>query len=34
MPLEVTLIDWARDPLEKLYAAYRTCYSPKTPAEV
>jgi thymidylate synthase (FAD) len=34
MPLEVTLVDWARDPLEKLYAAYRTCYSPKTPAEV
>jgi thymidylate synthase (FAD) len=34
MPLEVTLIDCARDPLAKLYAAYRTCYSPKTPAEV
>jgi len=34
MPLEVILIDWARDPLAKLYAAYRTCYSPKTPAEV
>jgi len=34
MPLEVILIDWARDPLVKLYAAYRTCYSPKTPAEV
>ncbi|HTP51787.1 MAG TPA: FAD-dependent thymidylate synthase [Anaeromyxobacteraceae bacterium] len=34
MALEVILIDWARDPLVKLYAAYRTCYSPKTPAEV
>lgn len=34
MALEVILIDWARDPLAKLYAAYRTCYSPKTPAEV
>jgi thymidylate synthase (FAD) len=34
MPLEVTLIDYARDPLAKLYGAYRTCYSPKTPAEV
>jgi thymidylate synthase (FAD) len=34
MALEVTLIDWAQDPLSKLYAAYRTCYSPKTPAEV
>jgi thymidylate synthase (FAD) len=34
MPLEVILIDWTRDPLAKLYAAYRTCYSPKTPAEV
>ena len=31
MPLEVILIDWARDPLQKLYGAYRTCYSPKTP---
>jgi thymidylate synthase (FAD) len=34
MPLEVILIDWARDPLQKLYGAYRTCYSPKTPGEV
>jgi thymidylate synthase (FAD) len=34
MPLEVILIDYARDPLQKLYAAYRTCYSPKTPGEV
>ena len=34
MPIEVTLIDFARDPLEKLYGAYRTCYTPKTPSEV
>jgi thymidylate synthase (FAD) len=34
MPLQVTLIDHARDPLQKLYGAYRTCYTPKTPAEV
>src|SRR5574341_931423 len=34
MPLEVLLVDYARDPLQKLYAAYRTCYSPKTPGEV
>ncbi|MGC3997374.1 MAG: FAD-dependent thymidylate synthase [Anaeromyxobacter sp.] len=34
MPLEVTLIDVARDPLQKLYGAYRTCYTPKTPSEV
>jgi len=34
MPLEVTLIDYARDPLTKLYGAYRTCYTPKTPREV
>jgi thymidylate synthase (FAD) len=34
MPLEVTLIDHARDPLQKLYGAYRTCYTPKTPGEV
>ena len=34
MPLEVVLIDYARDPLNKLYGAYRTCYTPKTPAEV
>ncbi len=31
---EVTLIDYARDPLAKLYGAFRTCYTPKTPAEV
>ncbi len=34
MALEVTLIDHARDPLAKLYGAYRTCYTPKTPREV
>ncbi len=34
MALEVTLIDYARDPLTKLYGAYRTCYTPKSPAEV
>ena len=34
MPLEVKLIDYARDPLQKLYGAYRTCYTPKTPSEV
>jgi thymidylate synthase (FAD) len=34
MPLAVTLIDHARDPLQKLYGAYRTCYTPKTPGEV
>ena len=25
---------YARDPLSKLYGAYRTCYTPKTPGEV
>jgi thymidylate synthase (FAD) len=34
MPLDVRLIDHARDPLAKLYGAYRTCYTPKTPGEV
>jgi len=34
MPLDVRLIDFARDPLAKLYGAYRTCYTPKTPGEV
>jgi thymidylate synthase (FAD) len=34
MPIEVNLIDFARDPLTKLYGAYRTCYTPKTPREV
>jgi thymidylate synthase (FAD) len=34
MAIEITLIDFARDPLQKLYGAYRTCYTPKTPVEV
>lgn len=34
MTIEITLIDFARDPLQKLYGAYRTCYTPKTPGEV
>ena len=25
--MQVKLIDYASDPLEKLYAAFRTCYS-------
>src|SRR6202789_2488023 len=32
--MKVELIDYARDPLEKLYAAFRTCYSSDTPIEV
>jgi thymidylate synthase (FAD) len=32
--LDVVLIDYARDPLTKLYGAYRTCYTQKTPREV
>jgi thymidylate synthase (FAD) len=32
--MEVTLIDYALDPLEKLYGAYRTCYSADTPIEI
>lgn len=32
--MKVTLIDHARDPLTKLYGAYRVCYSPKTPEDV
>lgn len=32
--MNVILIDYARDPLAKLYGAYRVCYSPKTPEEV
>lgn len=32
--MEVKLIDYAVDPLEKLYAAYRTCYSSDTPIEI
>lgn len=32
--MEITLIDYARDPLAKLYGAYRTCYTQKSPKEV
>jgi thymidylate synthase (FAD) len=32
--MDVVLIDLANDPITKLYGAYRTCYSPKTPREV
>lgn len=32
--MDVVLIDLSTDPLTKLYGAYRTCYTPKTPREV
>lgn len=32
--MQVRLIDHARAPLEKLYAAFRTCYSAETPLEI
>ncbi len=32
--MEVKLVDYARAPLEKLYAAFRTCYSSETPIEI
>jgi thymidylate synthase (FAD) len=32
--MDVKLIDVAADPLEKLYGAYRTCYSSDTPAQI
>ena len=32
--MQVKLIDFARAPLEKLYAAFRTCYSADTPLEI
>src|SRR5205085_731752 len=32
--MDVVLIDVANDPITKLYGAYRTCYTPKTPREV
>ena len=32
--MEVKLIDYALNQLEKLYAAFRTCYSSKTPIEI
>ncbi len=32
--MQVKLIDYAQQPLEKLYAAFRTCYSSETPIEI
>src|SRR5579863_8154616 len=32
--MQVKLIDYAQQPLEKLYAAFRTCYSSDSPIEV
>ena len=32
--IQVKLIDHAKAPLEKLYAAFRTCYSSETPIEI
>jgi thymidylate synthase (FAD) len=32
--MQVKLIDYASAPLEKLYAAFRTCYSSDTPVEI
>ncbi len=32
--MQVKLIDFAAAPLEKLYAAFRTCYSSETPIEI
>jgi thymidylate synthase (FAD) len=32
--MEVRLIDYAADPLEKLYGAFRTCYSSDTPQQI
>jgi len=32
--MQVLLIDYARAPLEKLYAAFRTCYSADSPLEI
>lgn len=32
--IQVKLIDYARAPLDKLYAAFRTCYSSDTPIEI
>src|ERR1700730_9005569 len=32
--MQVKLIDYARAPLEKLYAAFRTCYSADSPIEI
>ena len=32
--MQVRLVDFAAMPLEKLYAAFRTCYSSDTPIEI
>ncbi len=32
--MQVKLIDYAHEPLEKLYAAFRTCYSSDSPIEI
>ncbi|MGH7935827.1 MAG: FAD-dependent thymidylate synthase, partial [Chthoniobacterales bacterium] len=32
--MQVKLIDYARAPMEKLYAAFRTCYTADTPLEI
>src|SRR5438876_5750984 len=32
--MEIKLIDYAADPFEKLYAAFRTCYTADTPIEI
>src|SRR5512143_2442711 len=32
--MQVKLIDYAKAPLEKLYAAFRTCYSSESPIEI
>jgi thymidylate synthase (FAD) len=32
--MQVKLIDYAHEPLEKLYAAFRTCYSSESPIEI
>ncbi|HZO81588.1 MAG TPA: FAD-dependent thymidylate synthase [Candidatus Binataceae bacterium] len=32
--MQVKLVDYARAPLEKLYAAFRTCYSSDSPIEI
>jgi thymidylate synthase (FAD) len=32
--MQIKLIDYAHEPLEKLYAAFRTCYSPESPIEI
>ncbi len=32
--MQVKLIDFANAPMEKLYAAFRTCYSADSPIEI